>query len=316
MKTPLNIREINDAAAFDFVTSYIFGSLAGTNLLEDGPLRQVFLGQHYKERSQGFWRQELPFLAKWATQLGLDVTTSSAKWMQDWFVRSYEKSQTADHGTRAVVLKHLSEKLPDMIQRPRTADLALLSEIHDLGVAGAETTGQVITEAMLALSRRPSLQDTLRMELRSQTQPMRPVDLGRLPLLHAILVETLRHRDPGPLPREASQHITSIAGCSYVPQGTRVTVYPHVMHRDPRIFPLPDEWDPSRWLRDSCAGSPERCGETGRNFLAFGGGNRSCVARDFAMFEMKSLLAAVYSSYKTHLIDEAGTTSSVMFERL
>lgn len=309
-KTPLDISEINDASAFDFVTSYIYGISFGTNLLENASFRQTFLGHHYKERSQGFWKHELPFLASLIKRLGFDVTTESARWMQDWFSHAFELSQANlrkdNNGTRAVLLEHL-QRSPDMARQSRTqnADLAVVSEAHDHGVAGAETTGQVITNVMLALSQRPLLQDNLRTELLSHSssanQPMRPVELGRLPLLHAIVIETLRHRDPGPFPRQAPQRTASIAGCSNIPQGTKVTVYPHVIHRDPRVFPSPDDWDPSRWLSDPGLGSPERCGEAGRSFLAFGGGDRTCVARNFAMFEIKALLAAVYSTYKTHL---------------
>ena len=309
-KTPLDISEINNAVAFDFVTSYIYGVSSGTNLLENASFRQTFLGHHYKERSQGFWKHELPFLVSLVKRLGFDVTTKSARWMQDWFSHAFDLSQAnlrnEDNGTRPVLVNHL-QRSPNMARQSRiwNVDLAVVSEAHDHGVAGAETTGQVITNAMLALSRRPFLQDNLRAELRSHLssvkQPMRPVELGRLPLLHAIVIETLRHRDPGPFPRQAPQRIASIAGCSNIPQGTRVTVYSHVIHRDPRVFPSPDDWDPSRWLSDLGLGSPERCGEAGRSFLAFGGGDRTCVARNFAMFEIKALLAAVYSTYKTRL---------------
>lgn len=53
-KTPLDISEINNAVAFDFVTSYIYGVSSGTNLLENASFRRTFLGHHYRERSQGF----------------------------------------------------------------------------------------------------------------------------------------------------------------------------------------------------------------------------------------------------------------------
>ena len=313
-KTPLDMRELNDAAAFDFVTSFIFGTSFGTNLLEDALFRQEFLGHHYNERSQGLWRQELPALVNLAKRLHLDVTTRSARWLQEWFLHAYKLSKagvaTGTNGTRAILLEHLLPKASTMARQAgiECGDLAVVSELHDHGIAGSETTGQMVTKAMQALSQRPVLQERLRSELLSHfdsvKHPMKPVELGQLRLLHAIVIETLRHRQRGPFPREPPQQAVTVAGCPNLPPKTKVSLYSHVIHHDKEVFQSPDDWDPLRWLGGRGQGYAERCGKEGRNFLAFGVGDRSCVGRDLALFKMKALLAPVYCTYRTSLADE------------
>ena len=323
---PLEIGEINDAVAFDFITGFIFGASNSTNLLEDAHFRKTFLTHHYTERSQGLWKQELPRIHSLMKQLGLNVTTESAKWMQDWFLHAFERYRSEHRRntdeTGAVLLKHLSPISMEMCRQSGVQDphLTVISEIHDHGVAGSETSGQMVTNAMQALSQRPHLQHRLRNELSlhfcTESQPMKPVQLGRLPLLHAIVVETLRHRDRGPFPRQAQQP-ASIVGCQNLPAGTRISLYSHVVHHDKAVFPLPDEWNPDRWLYGRAQGSPERSGKAGRSFLAFGAGDRSCVGRDLAMYNMKILLATVYYKYQTSLANETAggrKKMSLMFE--
>ena len=58
-----------------------------------------------------------------------------------------------------------------------------------------------------------------------------------------------------------------------------------LLHRDPEIFPQPDEFIPTRWLRDR---RPESFPELSSNvFRSFEKGQRSCIGRELALVEMR-----------------------------
>ncbi|KAL9629833.1 MAG: hypothetical protein Q9164_006704, partial [Protoblastenia rupestris] len=325
-KRSLDMRDVNDAAAVDLITGFIFGSLVGTNLLQNIGARRAFLDHHCRERSYGFWQQELPFVTALFRRLGISLRSrsaaDSARWLERWFVHTCQlvnRTNAANRpATKAILHEHLSQMMLGPPQQAHNADpnLTLVSELHDHCVAGFETTGLMLTSAMQALSRRPDIQSRLRLELSLLNPPFRdgscmklgtfprPAQLNSLPLLHAVVIETLRLRDRGPFPRLSPPSEVSIAGSAPLPSNVRVSVYSYVLHHSSEVFPSPNEWDPNRWLKAEIKSSaPEKCGEIGKHFHAFGGGDRTCVGRDLAMYEMKAVLATIYSTYETWLAD-------------
>lgn len=67
-------------------------------------------------------------------------------------------------------------------------------------------------------------------------------------------------------------------GSYHIPQNTRVGVAAFELHLNPETFPSPTEFDPERWLK----ATPEMH----RDWLPFGKGARSCIARNLALQEM------------------------------
>jgi cytochrome P450 len=60
-----------------------------------------------------------------------------------------------------------------------------------------------------------------------------------------------------------------------------------LLHHDPRWFPQPDTFAPSRWLDDRRDAVPRNA------YLAFGTGPRSCIGEQFAWAEGVSVLATL-----------------------
>ena len=332
--TPVNMTEINDAIAVDLITGFVFGSAVGTNLLQNSQLREVFLKYHRQERSYGFWPQEIPLLTASLKILGISLVPGTAitasKWLEAWFIRSLTNAKAnsrvdpqTHHATQAIMYRHLRPFFDaDSMSASESAMRELVAELHDHCVAGYETTGQMLTHAMHALSSKRAIQARLRSEIRALrmtcpfferktsisglelTELPTPAQIANLPLLHAIVIETLRLRDRGPLPRVTPNLSVSIAGSPLLPPNVRVSAASYVLHHDPQVFPLPSEWNPLRWLESPQApGAPEKRGRMGKSFIAFGSGSRTCVGRDFAMFEMKAVLAVIYANYETTLAD-------------
>ena len=69
----------------------------------------------------------------------------------------------------------------------------------------------------------------------------------------------------------------------------------YLIHRDPRFFPKPLEFDPDRWL-------DERQGERPRMaFIPFGAGPRACIGEGFAWMEGVLLLATFAQRWRLRL---------------
>ncbi|KAL6348040.1 hypothetical protein AAG906_037769 [Vitis piasezkii] len=105
-------------------------------------------------------------------------------------------------------------------------------------------------------------------------------DIKNLVYLQAIVKETLRLYPPGPLslPREAMEDCT-VAGF-HIQAGTRLLVNLWKLHRDPRVWLDPLEFQPERFLTKH-AGLDVR----GKNYelLPFGSGRRVCPGISFAL---------------------------------
>lgn len=50
----------------------------------------------------------------------------------------------------------------------------------------------------------------------------------------------------------------------------------------------------------------ERRKEMDRWFWAFGSGGRMCIGSNLAMYQMKYIVAAIYSNYTTTIVDDTG----------
>ncbi|KAJ4221049.1 hypothetical protein NW759_007117 [Fusarium solani] len=209
-------------------------------------------------------------------------------------------------------------------------ELAVASELMDHSLAGHETTGMVLTYATWHLSRSPDLQEQLRSEIisigpslklgRSSTvevnnpgnttsDPSLPdlKVLDALPLLNAIVMETLRLHAPipGPQPRDTPKDGCNIAGY-HIPGGVRIASMAYSLHRDPKVFPQPESWKPERWLPQDGKDTETSHREMHRQFWAFGSGGRMCVGSNFALNEMKVILAAIYSNFRTTVLNDDG----------
>jgi cytochrome P450 len=194
-------------------------------------------------------------------------------------------------------------------------ELSVASEMLDQLAAGQETSGITLTYLTWHLSQDTALQDALRAELLTLDRPMKypppfssPTDeqafktgqldwltdiqlpnskqLDSLPILHAVIMETLRLRAaiPGGQPR-MTPYPSCVLGKYEIPGGVRVGAHAWSLHRNMEVYPRPDAWDHTRWLdtSDSDDEAREARKERDRWFWAFSSGGRMCVGSNFAM---------------------------------
>ncbi|KAL8777931.1 MAG: hypothetical protein Q9213_007644 [Squamulea squamosa] len=336
--SPIEVHEFNYAITMDFVSSYLFGLSNDSNFIQDVEMRKRFLSWYFKRSEHFFWNQEVPRLTQVLQRFGFHLVP---RWVdaandeiQAWLLRLCrvaEKSIKAAseygknaHGTRPVVYGQLSDTLkrstekhqPQQHNRGAEDDndeISIASELLDHVAAGMDTSGITLTYLFWEMSRNPELQASLHEELltltpslvigeKQQVPSARSVDA--LPLLHAVVMETLRRHCaiPGSQPRQTPSKPTSIVGSPPLPGGVRISAQAYSLHRNQQVFPDAEAWKPHRWLD----ADQEKKDEMMRWFWAFGSGGRMCVGKNFAVQELKYVMAAVYTNFTTSIVDDTG----------
>jgi cytochrome P450 len=73
---------------------------------------------------------------------------------------------------------------------------------------------------------------------------------------------------------------------------------PWVVHRDPKLFPDPEAFNPDRWRDDLAKRLPRFA------YFPFGGGPRVCIGNRFAMMETKLVLAGLMQWFRFEVAAE------------
>lgn len=312
--TPIDIHDVNQALTMDFVSSYLFGLANGSNLLQDEPLRRSMIHFYQCRKPYEFYNQEVPDLISWLETFGVRLIP---KWCDEanevlgsWTLDLCDKAEgcweSKDPKVEPLIYKQLKQamagQLPDKEADPalyakaaKQQRLDIACEIYDQLTAGHETSAVGLTYLFWELSKQPELQKELRKELLSleptiiyprasqsvELPPAKTID--NLPLLEAIITETLRLHAPIPgiQPRVTPSPPCTLAGYSDIPPNTRVNAQAYSLHRNAEVFPDPETWQPKRWLKEH--NSPADLDMRRRWFWAFGSGGRMCVGSNLAL---------------------------------
>lgn len=169
----------------------------------------------------------------------------------------------------------------------------LRDEAITLLLAGHETTALVLSWTFYLLSQHPTVEATLLEEVDrvGAAGPPSPETQADLRYTAAVVQEAMRLYPPAhTIGREAVEDCE--IGGYHVPARTTLFMSPWVMHRDPRYFERPDEFDPGRWLNGIEQQLPRYA------YHPFGGGPRLCIGKGFAMMESVLLLATIARRFR------------------
>ncbi|KAI0433186.1 cytochrome P450 [Xylaria sp. FL1042] len=157
-------------------------------------------------------------------------------------------------------------------------------------IAGSDTTSNTLAFLTWALCNQPELKDQLVEELRTLPANFTADDLKLLPFLNRCITEGLRRFPvvPGGLPRYVPREGADLAGY-WLPGGITVTTQSWTLHRNPEVFPNPDQYNPARWE------NPTK--EMKDSMLAFGGGSRACIGMHLAYIELRMGLAYFFRTF-------------------
>lgn len=169
-------------------------------------------------------------------------------------------------------------------------DEDIQTEAGNLIVAGSDTTGITLTYLTWCVLKQPSLQKALEEEVNNTDAQLTDSALETLPILNAVIEETLRlyGAAPATLPRLTPPGGATLAG-HFIPANTIVGTQSYSLHRDPTIFPNPDVFDHTRWL------PPNELSPLAKAvFSPFGAGARVCIGVHLARMELRLAAARFF----------------------
>jgi cytochrome P450 len=284
----------------DFTTGWLFGVGARTDWLHNKSDANYFYENFERSGGTFFWRGEFYETLSLLFKLGIHVDPKEAddaqqnlrKWINGMSLRSLKAADATDNNVledegskhKASVCSELHAHL-SKTENPEAVDTYLKYEMLDHVIANQIATAIILTYVTYSLLFHPIWQTKLRAELRNlSTSPDERFPstraLDSLPILDAIITETLRlySPNPGPWPRH---HPT--ASCQInrytIPARTTISTSSYTLHRNESVFPSPEEWKPERWLE---ASSEQRAGMM-KWFWAFGSGTRMCIGSNLAL---------------------------------
>lgn len=334
-QTDVDVHDMNNGFTIDFMSAYQFGLPSSTKFSIDPKTRRNFLERYHCRKDYEYYSQEVPKLKAWSKRLGWPLVPKEMEQANDeieeWNLLMCDSSNAylddvPTPGAEPVVYKQfkinlakLGQKQDDKASQTETDQqrLEVASEMLDHLGAGHETSAIALTYLYYEMSRHLELQYRLREEL--LTLPSRltwPHDaetafelpsaksIDALPLLHAVLMETLRLHAPipGTEPRITPAGGCTLAGYGNIPANVRVSAMPYTLHRNADVFAEPEAWRPQRWLNATEAEMKEML----KWFWAFGSGGRMCIGSNLAMQEIKLLVAAIYTNWRTVIVDDEG----------
>jgi cytochrome P450 len=156
-------------------------------------------------------------------------------------------------------------------------------------LAGHETTANAMSWFWYLMALHPEARDRMLAEVDEVLGTRRPTadDLGKLAWTTACLQESQRYFSAvWTIGRRAIED--DVIGGHHIRRGTTVLIPIHHIHHDPRWWPDPERFDPTRFADTSAKDRPRSA------YLPFGGGRRICIGQSFALMEMV-LIAAIMS---------------------
>ncbi|KAJ4347656.1 hypothetical protein N0V95_005229 [Ascochyta clinopodiicola] len=308
-KTELNVRELMQYYAFDVIGEITVGSRFG--LLEENGDKSGILQAIDESICWGATVGLVPSLHWWMGKiggiLGLKPSVLRVKDFVDRHLNDRVAGRTKSPDDRQDFLdKMLPLEQKGTVTRLHT-DLVCQQNI----AAGSDTTAISLSAVIAYLSMYPEVLALLRQELHDAannsqlSDPATYREAQRLPYLQAVILETLRiHPAVGTLMvRVVGQGGAHIAG-QYFPPGTEVGINAWVIHNNRDIFGQDaSSFRPERWLTDN---SEER-GILDRNFLAFGGGPRTCLGKNISFLEMLKVVPQIVRKFDFELLPQRET---------
>jgi cytochrome P450 family 135 len=279
MDTPIALKEEMEAIAFDTIMRIVFG-------LERSPrearLRELFPPMMDLCESPytllPFFRHRLSGRSPYGRLLDLLVE------LDDVLFRAISDR-------RADPYVEEREDLLSVLVRARVedgtpmTDQELRDELLTMLMAGQETTTAALSWAFERLARNQAVTDRVVGEL----------ERGDQGYLDATIREILRQRPPIPVAARKLRAPLEL-GDYVVPAGWVVMACIHLLHREPAVYPDPDEFRPERFLLDP---PPKHA------WLPFGGGVRRCLGANLAQLEMRVVLRTVLPRIRFEPVSDA-----------
>ncbi|XP_068943077.1 cytochrome P450 4F3-like isoform X2 [Petaurus breviceps papuanus] len=211
------------------------------------------------------------------------------------FLRNKTKGKTMDFIDVLLLAKDEAGKA--------LSDEDIQAEVNTFMFAGHDTTASGLSWALYNLAKHQEYQDLCRQEIQEllrgrQAEEIEWDDLSQMPFLTMCIKESLRLHPPVfAIARECTKDIQLPDG-RIIPKGCICMISIFGTHHNPTVWPNPEVYDPYRFDSDNIQKmSPVA-------FLPFSAGPRNCIGQNFAMYEMKIVLALTLLRFRIFADEE------------
>lgn len=187
-----------------------------------------------------------------------------------------------------------------------------MNDMLSLTFAGYDTTAHTLAFCFSELARNPALQQELFEQVRSvlgppETAVITPDKFAQMPLVTAVYRETMRKYPAVVFIPVHVNKDTPVDGV-IVPGGAEVWCNVRGLQMNPDVFPDPDRFDPSRWLRPEHEQEDDESqavvdSDHQYNFpeLSFTLGQHSCLGKNLAILELRTVIASTINQFTCSL---------------
>jgi cytochrome P450 len=204
------------------------------------------------------------------------------------FIQQRRQSSTAKGDLLSLLLHARDEQ-----DHTGMTDKQLRDEAMTLFLAGHETTALTLAWSWYLLSQNPEAETRLAAEVQEVLGGRSPGadDLSRLVYTEKVVREAMRLYPPVYVFGREASHECEIGGYQ-VPAGHTLMMSQWVVHRDPRFWERPEQFEPERWTDELERRLPKFA------YFPFGGGPRLCIGETFAMMETVLILASIAQQFR------------------
>ncbi len=175
----------------------------------------------------------------------------------------------------------------------RMTDPELVSNLITFISTGHEVSALALTWALWLVALDPEVQERVAVEAGevAGAEAIEPHQVESLSFTRQVIEEAMRLYPPAPvLLRQARVDMT--LGDHRVKAGTHLVIPTFCLHRNSRLWPNPNSFDPDRFAAARDQNRPRYA------FLPFGAGPRVCIGASFAMIETVVILATLLRSLR------------------
>lgn len=179
----------------------------------------------------------------------------------------------------------------------RLTDEELVSHTLSLYAAGHVTTSTALTWTIFLLHQHPHVHADLFAELDDRLRGDAPAleSLQQCSLLDGVIKESLRLLPPTPTSMRIAASTCEVGGFA-LPKGATIFFSPFLTHRLPELYEEPGHFKPGRWATLS---------RTPYEYLPFAAGTHRCIGAEFALLEIKVVLAMLLQRYRLAVVPNA-----------
>ncbi|XP_015921403.2 cytochrome P450 4C1-like [Parasteatoda tepidariorum] len=190
--------------------------------------------------------------------------------------------------------------LDEHIENNSISETEIREEVDTFTFEGHDTTSIAMSWTLYLIGLHPWVQDKVHEELDSifgeSDREVDVDDIKDMKYLECVVKESMRLY---PSVSIFGREIRDDLQCNeyVIPQGSMCYVNVYLLHRDSKVFPNPEKFDPDRFSPENSAGRHPFA------YVPFSAGPRNCIGQRFAFMEIKTVVSSVLRKFKVKSLD-------------